>query len=186
MVEEDREEFSRIMGSVYDFWNRELSDSSLEIWWLALAGYDLEAVRVALTRHMRNPDSGQFLPKPADVVRELGGNTQDASMLAWARVVDAVRSVGPHRSIDFADPMAHQAIVDMGGWAWLCSQTEKEWPFVERRFRDAYRAYLRRGANDAAPTYLPGLVEIHNAGQFPQYVEPPIKLKPSQLRLEEK
>ena len=39
----------------------------------------------------------------------------------------------------------------------------KEMPFIEKRFRDAYRAWLARGAPDGVVTHLAGIHETHNA-----------------------
>lgn len=176
MIEADRAEFCRSVAAVYALYRVELSDAVLWIWWEAMRGLELEAVRVAIGRHAMNPDSGMFLPKPADVVRELGGTTADASMLAWAAVVNAMRRVGTYESVAFDDPIVHRVLVDLGGWPWLGEQLELEMPFIERRFRDAYRAWLRRGLASAdVPKHLPGRTEIQNvAAGYLGFVPAPV------------
>ena len=65
---------------------------------------DLRAVADALNRHAVNPDNGQFLPKPADIVRLINGNTVDRALVAWSTVERAIRSTGPYQSVVFDSP----------------------------------------------------------------------------------
>lgn len=161
----DRRPFAEMLGAVYELYNRNLSEAILSMWWEALNRYDLDSVRSALNRHAMNPDSGQFIPKPADLVRELGGTSADASMLAWIKVNRAVQNVGCWESVTFDDPIINRVVSDMGGWPWLGSNlTEREAPFIEKRFRDAYRAWRNRGLHGTdIVAHLPGRYEINNA-----------------------
>ena len=160
----DRKRFVDMLQAVYAMQRVDLSDAVTELWWAALEEYELPAVLDAFKRHTKNPDTGQFLPKPADVVRQLEGSTQDVALLAWARVVQAVRDHGTYVSVDFADPLIHRVLTDLGGWVWLGQQQESEMPFIEKRFRDAYRAWRARPALlTEAPLRLPGIVERDNA-----------------------
>lgn len=158
----DRPAFAELIHGVHDFYGRDVSKFTLEVWWQAMKNYDLATVRDALGRHCMNPDTGQFLPKPADVVRMLGGTTKDAALVAWAKVQRAVSYVGSWQSVVFDDPLIHRAIDDMGGWVWLCSQDEKEWPFVEKRFCDHYRVYRLRSEVPAYPPKLTGRTDLGN------------------------
>lgn len=163
MTEDDRKEFGAALAAVYALYRADITAPVAAIWWQALSGYDLPAVVDALGRHAMNPDVGQFLPKPADVVRQLEGSTQDAALLAWARVVEALKRHGTYVSVDFVDPIIHRVLTDLGGWMWLGQQTEKEMPFIEKRFRDAYRAWRARPALLLeAPVRLAGIIEHDN------------------------
>lgn len=166
MTPVDRSEFAAILAAVYDLYRAAFSDTVIAIWWAALERYPVEAVREALSRHVQNPDEGRFLPKPADVVRELQGTRSDASLAAWTRVADALRYVGPWMSVDFGDPVIHKVVEEIGGWIALGRATDADWPHVERRFRDRYRMYLSSGTRAMianAPPYLPGMAEVANA-----------------------
>ena len=162
-AETDTEPFRQLMAGVFALYGRELSDTVLSIWWEALRSFDLVAVREALSRHAMNPDAGQFLPKPADVVRELHGTRGDAAALAWAKTIGAVRDHGSWRSVAFDDPIIHRVVEDLGGWTWLCAQRPDEMSFVERRFRDAYRAWRARGDVPPHRLRLAGVIELTNA-----------------------
>lgn len=185
MRNDDRAEFVRVLSAVYAVHRAELSDGVLDLWWSAMQAFEIEVVKGALGRHVMNPDTGQFLPKPADVVRELGGTTQDKSMLAWAKVTDGLRRVGTYASVQFDDPIIHRVLVDLGGWTWLGQQRESELPFIEKRFRDAYRAWLHRGVS-SVPAYLPGHFEITNNANGYQEHEPPVQIGTAVPQLEEK
>lgn len=185
MKADDDKPFAVLLGSVYELYNRTLSAAIIAMWWEALSPYDLAAVREALNRHAMNPDAGQFIPKPADVVRELGGTTADVSALAWAKVVRGARDFGCYDSVAFDDPLVHQTLDELGGWTWFGRQTTKEMPFIEKRFKDSYRAYLRRGlpADARQITHLPGIIEEHNSSisgaevQAPKLIGHPARAK---------
>lgn len=160
MIAEDRTAFAALMSGVYGFYGKDASDFALDVWWQAMSPYDFEAVKDALNRHCVNPDNGQFLPKPADVVKMLGGSTQDAALVAWSKVDRAVREVGTHRSVVFDDPVIHRVVTDMGGWVLIGSKGDDEWPFVRNEFVTRYRGYRMRSE---IPEYLPVLIGIADA-----------------------
>lgn len=167
MTPSDRAKFGELLGAVYELYNRPLSPTILSMWWESLARYDLDTVREAFNRHAMNPDQGQFIPKPADIVRELGGTSADISMLAWAQVNRAVAHVGCWDSVTFDDPITNRVLQDMGGWPWLGTNLcEKEAPYIEKRFRDTYRAWRQRGLiGTELVRHLPGRYEVHNGSK---------------------
>ena len=132
--------------------------------------FDLVAVRDALGRHCMNPDSGQWLPKPADVVKLLEGGTLDAAQIAWSKVQRAIESVGTYQSVVFDDAAIHLALTDMGGWILLGQVKLDELPFKQKEFENRYRAYRLRGAPESYPKMLPGIVARDNGAKG--YVPP--------------
>jgi hypothetical protein len=158
---QDVAEFRQLMADCYAFYQKDLTESVLSIWWNALRAYELLGVRDALGRHVVDADRGQFLPKPADVVRLIDGGTADAALVAWQKVDAAVKLVGSYQSVVFDDPVTQRCVHDLGGWPYLGSRSEKEWPFVRTHFCNLYRAYLMRG-KITFPPRLPGLTEIEN------------------------
>ncbi|AWB32360.1 DUF6475 domain-containing protein [Orrella marina] len=162
MIDRDRQDFFVLLADVHAFYNRDLSEFSGEIWWNALRPFDFPAVREAFSRHCVNPDSGQFSPKPADIVRMLGGSTQDSALVAWSKVDRAVRLVGTYRSVVFDDALTHRVIHDMGGWLMLARKTESEWPFIAKEFENRYRGYRIRSESPPYPPKLVGESEAQN------------------------
>lgn len=162
MHNDDQSVFCKGLAGVYDFYGKQVSVFAMDVWWQALKLFDSQAVKDAFNRHLVNPDTGQFLPKPADIVRMLRGTTQDSALIAWAKVDKAVRHVGPWSDVAFDDALIHRVLHDMGGWISLGTKAEKEWPFIAREFENRYRGYKMRSEIPAYPPILVGLANAHN------------------------
>ena len=163
MKTQDAEQFLKLIGDVYAFYRQPFSDFAGDVWFEAMRPFELAAVSRALSRHCVNPDTGQFLPKPADVVKMLQGSSMDSALVAWSKVDKAVRSIGIWESVVFDDPIIHRVISEMGGWVQFGSKKEAEWPFVAREFENRYRGYLMRGEPVECLPKLIGLVEATNS-----------------------
>lgn len=162
MREDDRKPFVELLTAAMDVYGKDMSKSLMYVWWSALERFDYAAVRGAFSAWMQNPDSGQFAPKPADIIRMIEGTTGDKAMLAWSKVDKAVRILGHYQSVAFDDPIIHCVIDDMGGWISLASTpTDKDLEFRGKEFVTRYRAYALRGV-DEYPAYLVGESESTN------------------------
>ena len=162
MNSNNKREFAEMMISLCEYYSRTASDSIIEMYWQGLARYDIQAVREAFNRHVANPDSGQFIPKIADVAKMLGGTSQDAALQAWAKVDKAVRGIGTYSDVAFDDSLIHRVLHDMGGWISLGLKTEDEWPFVAKEFENRYRGYRMRSERPEYPPVMIGLANAHN------------------------
>lgn len=183
MTQSDFESFQALMRGVHDFYGKDLSAFALDVWWGALKNYELQVISQALTLHCQNPDTGQWCPKPADVVRMVGGTTKDAALMAWNKVQEGVSRAGSYSSVCFDDPIINRCLLDMGGWPELCAKQMDELPFVERNFCDRYRAYKIRGEVHGHPPYLVGLTEAMNAQKGFQSGPPMLIGNPERARL---
>lgn len=173
MQPQQLDDFIEVLEAVAEQYGKPLSDGLKELYWNALKGYDYEAVTLALTRHIRNTDSGMFMPKIADIVKMLQGSTQDSAFAAWTKVDKAVRSVGTYDSVVFDDPIIHRVINDMGGWMQLGQKQETDWPFVAKEFENRYRGFKSRNEVPEYPKALPGIFEAHNSKEGHK-VAPPV------------
>jgi len=172
MQANDFDDFDAMMQAISAMYGKELSPGVLSLYWQGLQGYDLVAVRQALNRHVQNPDTGQFMPKIADVRRMLGGTTQDSALVAWSKVDQALRQLGTYCDVVFDDAIIHRTIHDMGGWVALGTKTEDEWPFVAKEFENRYRGYKMRNETPEYQAVLIGIAGGHNRkGGF--RVDPP-------------
>lgn len=163
MQPKDKAEFLALLTSIGALYRVDLSRGVIDLWWNGMQQYDLATVRAALTAHAMNPDVGQFMPKPADVVRAIGGTTTDAALIAWAKVHRAIRLVGGWLDVVFDDPLIHAVVADMGGWVNLCGISDEELPFRAKEFENRYRAYSRA---KEAPSFVPvltGRANTYNA-----------------------
>lgn len=156
----DFKRFLTVLTGIADYYGKELSEGVITLYWQGLAQYDIQAVEKALWEHTQNPDNGQFMPKIADVTRNLQGRTVDQASVALSKVEKAVRQVGPYQDVAFDDPIIHRVIEDMGGWVKFGTYTEEEWQFVGNQFRTRYQGFKMRGE---IPEYMPLLTGIANA-----------------------
>lgn len=170
----DFDAFGQMLVAVGDLYGKTMSEFALGLYFNALKEFDLAAVRQAFDRYVKNPDSGQFMPKPADLIRMMQGSSLDASMAAWSKVDRAIRQVGTYASVVFDDPLIHRVIADMGGWVQLGTKSEDEWPFVQRDFQNFYKGYAHRNEKPEYDPVLIGLANQHNASEG--YAKSPPKL----------
>ena len=160
MIPNDSEPFRTMLAAVYTLYGKELSPQALSLWFESLRHYDLPAIRSALSAHVRNPDSGQFLPRPADVVKAIDGGSDDAALLAWAKVDRALRVVGTYATVVFDDPLIHYCVASLGGWIKLGQLSEDDWKYQRQPFATLYRG--ARGRKMSYPAKLLGISEAEN------------------------
>ena len=173
MLDTDKRRFLVILTGIADYYGKELSEGVISLYWQGLKQYDIGAVEKALWLHTQNPDSGQFMPKIADVTKHLQGRTEDQAAMAWAKVDKAVRHVGTYQDVVFDDPIIHRAVSDLGGWVWLGNQTDDEWPFIAKKFESLYRGYRTQGGVTDYPPQLTGIANAHNSKEG-QRRNPPV------------
>lgn len=173
MLTKDRKDFFATLIGIADYYGKELAETTLELYWDGLKQYDLAAVQRALRTHTQNPDTGQFMPKIADVTKMLQGRTGDQAAIAWSKVDRALRQVGTYADVVFDDPIIHRVLADMGGWMPLGAKTEDDWPFIAKEFQNRYRGFRER---EETPPYPPVLIGMANAQNGKQgfATQPPV------------
>lgn len=162
MKVEDKKRFLSCLVATSEYYGKPMSDAVIGLWWEGLKAYDIAAIEHAFASHVKNPDTGQFMPKIADVVKMIGGTTNDRSLVAWAKVDKAVRQVGPYETVVFDDPLINRVLHDMGGWMILAEKTDDDWPFVAKEFEQRYRGYAMRDEIPEYPSKLIGMFEATN------------------------
>jgi len=158
---DDKPKFSQLLFGIAELYGKGLSNNLFEIYWYALEKYSLDDIRRALGQHAVNPDVGQFMPKPADVVRVLEGRSAEKALIAWTKVLNAMKFIGSYHSIRFDDPLIHAVIDEMGGWIVLCHADENKLPFLCKEFERRYSAYLQYPPV-GTPKQLTGIIEHQN------------------------
>lgn len=152
-----------MLVAVGDLYSKTISEFAIGLYFNALKEYDLPAVRQAFDRCVKNPDSGQFMPKPADLINMITGSSLDQSHAAWVKVDKAIRQVGTYASVVFDDPLIHKVVTDMGGWVTMGNKQEDEWPHVQRHFQNQYKGFCLRGERPEYEPILVGLADATNA-----------------------
>jgi len=169
----ERIEFSSMMKTLWDMYGKPFTKELGEIYWAALSKFELEDVRRAFNQHVHNPDGGQFVPKPADIVRILEGSHNTKALEQWSLVVRAISSIGPYATVVFDDPFTMKVILDMGGWIEFGKMREDEQPFRGSEFAKRYQGYRQAGDIAEYPAKLIGIAEMEN-GQSDCEIEPPL------------
>lgn len=123
------------LTGMYCFYEKELSSYALEVWDEALAGLDEVDVRAAFQVHVRDPEAGRFLPKPADIIRHLQGTADEAALMAWADVIGSYCATSE---------AAKKAVDTLGGFIAIRRAPEAENHFLQRRFVELFKAYRHR------------------------------------------
>ncbi|SUO95218.1 DUF6475 domain-containing protein [Suttonella ornithocola] len=169
MTLDDFDQFSDLMNALYELYPQQkpLSDAALELFFNGLSCLTIDELQAALNRHLRNPDSGKWFPKIADILEAAGvtqnsqsarAQAENAAMLAWAKVRRALGSIGAYQSVVFDDAKIHAVISLMGGWVKLCQEQTESLIWREKEFIKLY-------ANNAElphPSHLIGLTEAEN------------------------
>lgn len=175
MKQIEKQDFLTLIADVYAFYKTPFSTFSGSVWWDAMMPFDLATVKVAMSRHAMNPDNGQFLPRPADVVRMLGGTSTDSALSAWSKVERAVRSVGQYVSVIFDDALIHRIVDDMGGWVKINSYpTERDFEFAAKEFQTRYRGFAMRSERPEYQPVLIGKASANNQERGIQHQEVPV------------
>ena len=165
MQQAEFKDFSRMLKAIAEYCSKPISADVVAIYWQGLRDLDLGAVRQALNAHVQNPDTGQFMPKIADIRRMLCGTTQDAALVAWSKVDKAVRQIGTYASVVFDDALIHRVLSDMGGYIAFGTKTDDDWPFVAKEFENRYRGYAMRGEKPEYPPVMIGMAEASNRSE---------------------
>lgn len=162
MQTQDIQKFTMLMAGIGELYGKTISSHLIDIYWQVLRKYELDDVQNAFQGHVKNPDCGQFFPKPADIIRFIEGNGESKALLAWAKTEKAVIQVGRYQSVVFDDPLIHAVIEDMGGWVKLCAMKSDQLPFVANEFQKRYMGYVNKNPL-RYPKYLWGLTECDNS-----------------------
>lgn len=179
MLLSERARFSQLLIAISELYNKPLNNILLSLYWNALEGFDLTSIEKALQAHINHPDVGQYMPKPADIMRFLVGSGEGRALQAWSKVAKAMTQIGAYTSVVFDDSIIHIVITEMGGWISLCQSKNETLPFLTKEFEKRYMAYIDR-APIRYPNQLCGIIEhnqsLHNqSNNLPELIGDPAK-----------
>ncbi len=178
MKDSERADFARLLIGVGELYGKKMSSMLMNIYWAALKRFDLVAIRQSINRHVNSVDIGQFMPKPADVIRHLEGDSDTHALKAWSKVESAIRKIGGYNTVIFDDPLISVVVRSMGGWPRLCGMLTKDMPLRAGEFM---RRYQRCYENRKKPNPLPEQVNKTLRGTFPN--SSPVLIRGPQLEV---
>lgn len=166
MKNEDKWAFFDLMMAAGEVYGREVTRPMAAIYFSALANVSIEQVQEAMMAHMQNPDSGQFFPKPADLIKQMTGTTkqqdaaiEDRAAVAWACIERDIRRIGSYGTLKLDDKQALATIKAMGGWQSICQTETSKMEWKRKEFIRMYETFERMPL-EALPSSLPGRIEL--------------------------
>lgn len=75
MQPNDKTEFALLLAKAWRFYGKVIDPEAVADWHDLLEEFPMEAIRYAIKRHLTDPERGQYLPKPADLIRHLPAAT---------------------------------------------------------------------------------------------------------------
>lgn len=109
MCEDDTGEFIAMLRDVYGLYPqaKPLADAQIAMFFRALSGFSIDAVRAGLDAHVRDHQRGRFAPLPADVIAQIeackAADGRPGSDEAWAI---AVRSADEAATVVWTEEIA--------------------------------------------------------------------------------
>jgi hypothetical protein len=166
MQEQDKSAFRDMMMAAGEVYGREITKPLLQMHFATLAHASIEQVQSAMMAHMQNPDSGQFFPKPADLIKQMTGTTkqqeaviEDWAAIAWACIEQDIRRIGSYGTLKLDDKQAMAAVKAMGGWMSICQTETSKMEWKRKEFIRMYETFERTPL-EALPSSLPGRIEM--------------------------
>jgi hypothetical protein len=147
MTPDDRRRLVTAVTAIYAYYERQVSDLHLQFWLEDLGGFPIEAVERAMVAHRKDPERGQFLPKTADIIRQLQGDSTQRAALAWGEALECAKAGGSGYA---RLPAATRAAVEsIGGMLALRRADDSQVAFLQRQFVAAHKAEQHREGMDA-------------------------------------
>ena len=168
---EKREFVSTILAAalIYD---KTLSPPVVELYWAACKEISLDRLKAAVERHVKDPERGRFMPRPADIMHFAKPKRSPA--LAWSEVVEAMEQIGAYQSVQFEDGVTNAVIRTMGGWPAICAE-DISTPWVQKEFERRYESFRDSGKELNEPLLGNHAVSNRLSG-FLEYVRPPVMI----------
>jgi hypothetical protein len=158
MRDDQKPDFGGRILAIGLMYEKTITKVVIDLYWSALKDLELSEIETALQMHMRDPDKGRFMPKPADL-RGFICRAPKSSVIAWAQVEKAMNKYDAYSTVQFEDGGINAVVKDLGGWPWLCSQNIDE-PWTQKEFERRYEAYRNYGQSLNEP--LLGIFEVSN------------------------
>lgn len=80
------QEFRKVMVTLFELYDKEATESKMAVYWSVLKQHDILMIRKVANAWVKK---SEFLPKPADLIRMLGGLGHVSADEAWAIAVEA-------------------------------------------------------------------------------------------------
>jgi hypothetical protein len=171
MNNDDKKQFAILMTGIAEMYAKPMGKPQLQMYFMALSDLTIEQVTESLNKHVRDPDSGQFMPKPADVIRHVTGTSKQKeseiefkAQAAWLSIPKAISGCGVYGTPKFKDPIT-TACVSVMGWKQLCAMTDKDAVWKQKEFVEHYQSFSNKPF-DQLPNNIQGLEGVKQLSGF--------------------
>jgi len=162
MIDSDKQKFREVMIGVGELYGKEVTMSLLRVYFSCLEAVSFEDVKKALSSHTLDPSHGSFMPKPADIVRQiekLSASVGDRAEIAWLHVTNKIRTKGAYGKLSLDDKQAIAAVKAMGTWQSLCHTPSEALQWKKKEFMELYKTFERTPL-ESLPSHLGGIIEL--------------------------
>ena len=168
MQKHEEEEFKAVLIGLGEYYAKEITSKLTEIYWYDLKPLNIDQLKQACSMHRMNPDNGRFFPKTADIVALFTGNSkqqeqllEDTAQMQWLEILSEIKRTGSYTSLNIEDKQSMAIIEILGGWPFVCSQTQNQLVWLGKKFVDSYKNFERTDI-EALPNKLSGRIQIEN------------------------
>jgi hypothetical protein len=160
-------EFKELMFEIGMNYSKKLNADERRFFVMQAKRFGFKKFSDAIRKHMEDPDKGQFMPKIADVVANIGGTAKQKSadieftaQSQWQMsVMRAIKECGSYKTPEFKDPITTACIIAAGGWSKLCGLTTDQLIWAGKEFVNTYENYSVRPL-DQLPAHIAGREDI--------------------------
>jgi len=162
MNKNDRTQFESILTVIAEAFDKQLSGSQLDLYFLALQDLTLEQFKKAGNIIIQ---TARFFPKPVDFREAVKGTVLDKTTQAVLQFENAVRRHGYYASVIFEDKIIHACVEALGGWQEIYQDWGYEnWTWVKKDFEKHYEYFLKYPPSNI-PEKLIGFHEQNNSSR---------------------
>ena len=152
-------DLSKLIFYVADYYKESLPEIVLNFWLNGLAKFPFEDIKAAFENWMMTSDR---MPKISNIVKTLEGSIEDRALAALLKVENAMEMHGSYATVVFDDPVIHATLQSLGGWINACRQTEYEFTWWKKEFRERYQHFEQYGLAPDVSVRLSGIFDETN------------------------
>ncbi len=162
MIDSDKQQFRELMVGVGELYGKEVTKPLLKIYFGSLAGLSFEDVESGITKHSSDTYHGSFMPKPADIIRQVElfkPSADERAELAWMQVTNKIRLKGAYGNLKMDDKQAMAAVKNLGTWQSLCHTETSKLQWKKKEFIEIYKTF-ENTPSEILPMQLDGIIEL--------------------------
>ena len=178
---------TKLLIMMANYYREQLSENDIAFWLMDLGNYSFDEVLSAFETWRKTHDR---MPKISNIIEIMKGSGEDHALESLMKVEKAMDEHGAYATVVFDDPAIHATIQSLGGWVKACRQTEYEFTWWKKDFRERYQMIEQRGLPPDVPLKLFGIFDQTNLPmgrppQTPQMIGNPGKIRAWIARVEE-